>query len=1147
MFSLVFASLLLASTHAQCPSLPNCSACFNSARCDTCAPGYFVQPNFTCAQICPVNYYASAAPAPPACRLQNVANCETHLLNINQCLLCAVNYWVDGQNLCRAVNVANCASYTRNKNLCIACVNGYGLNAANQCVQQNVPNCMTYSSANVCSACISTHLLVGNTCLAKVDNCAAYVANSNTCSACNQGYDLNQALNQCNIAVASNCLVPSSTPGQCQRCIAGYYVQAGLCLQQNVPQCATHVDNMNQCLTCMANYYVNNFACLAQNVLNCQTYTTNTNMCTFCKNGYFLNQQLNTCPTQSLANCSAYAPNLNVCVQCVVNYQVSNSACVPVVVPGCTAYNSANACTACSQGLYLANPTSPSPTCVSQNLPGCAAFAQNQNVCTACQNMFVLAAGACTAFNDPQCTNNVPNMAQCALCKTLYYPGSNGKCQAQSVANCQTHQANVNLCATCKLNFYLMNGACPATNVANCTAYTPNTNVCTGCSAGNVVVPSSNTCVNASEFYKCTTFGTTTCILCYAGHYPSNGFPCLPQNVPGCLELTPNANTCIKCKPSLIKTAQGACIAPNQPNCSNYQQGTNACTRCVPKYYLNEAGACVLQNVANCKFYVPNANLCFVCNPNYTLVGNVCVFNTYDNSRCTAFTNGVCTACKQFYYLLNGFCTTVTVQACRQYTPNTNWCIKCAEGWKAQNGVCLSDLTNCNLMAGFTCLSCRSGYYMTSDGRCQKQNLPNCIAYLPNVNQCKTCAMGFFLNSDKQCAARNVLNCMTYLDNSNLCAECDEPWALDEFANKCVKSIAVRFCDVYATKFTCQTCMLGTYLKDNECLLVNVLNCETYTINTNTCESCKILHDLDTANNKCTYKPTIDGCKVQVELAKCRQCHDTHYLTSEGAVCSLRDVAYCVKYEKDTNTCTECEVGYLLNLGTNACVLIPITIDNCAAMATETTCAECEEGYYLGPGATTCPARTVEHCEEYVSQTNTCSKCAAPYTLDAANNVCNFEGTPIEGCIIYSGSGCAICDIGYKFENNACTLSTNVILQDASNMLYIHGAAQGFGSGAILFSADIPTGGELNYMVLSFADVDYNLANAFGDNHIEIDANGNPFWGGNPIPSNELNSIFTFRHMGNGEWSIKNSGNQKYLQAAATFSDVEVPFKVSYL
>lgn len=214
------------------------------------------------------------------------------------CTTCLTDkgYWRDPQLVCKACPT-NCLSCSGSKT-CTTCAGGYFKQTV-----ENVDfckackaNCLDCGSATTCSKCKAGYLKSGENCNAcEIDKCIEYVADTNPCqcSKCSSG-TLQEDDTKC-IVCETGCKTCSSTD-TCTACSDGYYLDNANCvacseIKENCAKCSS-----SACTECSNGYYLDVTECKAcSGVLNnCLTCTSET-VCTKCIAGNVLKTDKSGC------------------------------------------------------------------------------------------------------------------------------------------------------------------------------------------------------------------------------------------------------------------------------------------------------------------------------------------------------------------------------------------------------------------------------------------------------------------------------------------------------------------------------------------------------------------------------------------------------------------------------------------------------------------------------------------------------------------------------------------------------------------------------------------------------------------------------------------------------------------------------------
>jgi hypothetical protein len=214
---------------------------------------------------------------------------------------------------------------------------------------------------------------------------------------------------------------------------------------------------------------------------------------------------------------------------------------------------------------------------------------------------------------------------------------------------------------------------------------------------------------------------------------------------------------------------------------------------------------------------------------------------------------------------------------CKTYTSSSSACSSCYDGYTLYNGQCL-----------------------VSSQVPSQNNDPYCIKTQGTV--CLTCASGYYLSSSGACAQLNSLCKNSDMTNGN-CLDCYPGYALS--GNTCIvaAAISIAYC-AQVVGNVCSSCINGYYVSNGACAMVSVL-CATYDQSTGVCLSC--IPGYVFQANQCIYPSLgIDPYCSQYVNSYCTQCSSGYALVSY--VCNPID-PNCTQYNQASNACTACSQG----------------------------------------------------------------------------------------------------------------------------------------------------------------------------------------------------------------------------------------------
>jgi proprotein convertase subtilisin/kexin type 5 len=706
-------------------------------------------------------------PLQTTCR--TLFGCVTCSVDPTVCELC--NYQImlipSGKQCIRYAIDRNCRRLS-SEFKCIACLQGYFLDSRNICtrVTQQVFGCLsqvtTVQEISNCINCGSKFVLSRDgVCEDRIRNCATYSADFLTCLNCRFGFAYNITSNTCveESLTDPNCLTFSANNTECSGCKEGYFLNLKRCFLA-IPNCENYTYNFTDaktaCSQCNQGYFLQNNQCLVRSVQGCQVYVQNTGVCSTCSVGLWLNG--NICSPQNVANCRLFTNNTNNCVECNTGFTLQNQGCVSSSGPNCEVVNQSTfKCSVCKTGFYL-NPVS---ECVVQSIPNCSVYVSNTNTCSLCAANFYLDNQECKQQSVTFCRTYLANTNQCSVCQLNYFL-SNNSCLLQNIPNCALYRENEPTCLSCAFGFYLTANQCASQSIANCVAYVTNLNQCLQCDLTFFV--QNGVCV-LGRVENCGLYGQdiNTCVACVAG-YNLRANVCVSINaIPNCANQT--SIVCLRCAQNYY-LANNACSLQQVNNCSVYRDNENVCATCQVTFYLANNGlSCQQQDVANCTTFEVNRNVCLICSAGFYIDSGTC--RAQNKLNCIGYTDNTneCVSCSASFYVSGGSCLLQNLVGCSGYLPNVNVCSTCRSGFNLIAGRCIAASagpSNCLEADGLVCKVCANGFYVRL-GKCLKQDLPFCLQFKPNLNECTSCESNYVLKG---------VSCVLAIDPSVTIANC---------------------------------------------------------------------------------------------------------------------------------------------------------------------------------------------------------------------------------------------------------------------------------------------------------------------------------------------------------------------------------------
>lgn len=452
----------------------NCSVYSSITQCKACDSGYYLSGN-DCVKI----------EAVPNCRLHSNRKCTEcdgeYFLNLafdSNPLLAnsstfelfatgdysqvSINLESNTTTVCQKITVKHCSKY-ESASKCAECDEGFFVTAEKTCQrypETPIPDCVKYASATECVKCQDTHYLIEDSAgqaeqckiIVDVKDCKEYNKLNGFCSACNDGFWLNEPQNSCvarkyNPPVGCETINPKAD--KCSKCITGYSnVDDWTGCFIDIAHCKTQVNAMNieaekhVCSLCEPEYYPEGGLCKKRTIDNCKEYMPHKNACETCEFTHYNNDTKDTCTEKKVDFCVTYSTN-----------------------------DDTNTCTKCENLKY---PKTAEECADIDNKTDCFKSDGVNNNCIEClPNVLRSAAGVCTGAKtetqyDSNCAGNSSQNddSSCASCKDGYVllnvdstALNAAKTQAEmDTMNCLQVGPDGSNCVQCKDGFDLRNG-----------------------------------------------------------------------------------------------------------------------------------------------------------------------------------------------------------------------------------------------------------------------------------------------------------------------------------------------------------------------------------------------------------------------------------------------------------------------------------------------------------------------------------------------------------------------------------------------------------------------------------------------------------------------------------------------------------------
>lgn len=463
-----------------------------------------------------------------------------------------------------------------------------------------------------------------------------------------------------------------------------------------------------------------------------------------------------------------------------------------------------------------------------------------------------------------------------------------------------------------------------------------------------------------------------------------------------------------------------------KPRACSYVQSNGDCQVCNLNlnYYNDGAGGCNSHFSTKCAFLDHNGS-CLGCKESASPSGPFCLKSSAV-ANCQFYqpgVDGVCLYCQDKYYLSGNTCVAPTnaVDNCIYYTAD-KVCAQCKTGFIVKNSACVSAISNCLVQTGPRCTTCAPNTFLVPTTTISTVFDKSFWAYLYQVNTLGWSATQ--QSTSTYCAANTDCNCATAGSMDN-CTACKENYYLAS-NGKCTpipSSLQGTGCAVYnntANTFACTACKSGFYMSNSVCVanpvVQKVARC-TYYRAPGQCSRCEQTFYFNGIN--CVpAQTTIANCTVYGFDNVCRYCNLTaNTYNLNGACVSLVDQNFTNCAAHNSQGCSACDPGYVLDANKN-CVSVPNPpITNCGRYSSFATCSECPEGYFLS--GTACYPVADANCYFFKS-TGVCDYCKNGFYMNQTTNTC-VAGTSIPRClVIYANGLCGYCANGF-YLNDAKT------------------------------------------------------------------------------------------------------------------------------
>lgn len=323
-------------------------------------------------------------------------------------------------------------------------------------------NCDEYHlSSLMCKTCKTNFLLTTknqvNICEAidPVPFCSEYLTNTNTCTACSNGYFLNLDPRECRKKPTGiqNCSKYESEE-VCSVCANNYYLKDNLCDEvpedNRVTDCIAY-KSATECQTCTTNKVPNTSGSECETITenSCLTWVS-ASSCETCPTGKILKDEggNKVCGDFTIDNCAVVNTSDLSCDACSAGYYKTGSTtctAVTTTISNCLIYSSAELCGECESEYMLSTGKNectamsslsnlPISNCSTGHEIGIVAEGETDpGFCFECNNGYLKEDGKCKECGVKNCRFCDPtNSSECYVCNSGYFMSEEGKCMSNS-------------------------------------------------------------------------------------------------------------------------------------------------------------------------------------------------------------------------------------------------------------------------------------------------------------------------------------------------------------------------------------------------------------------------------------------------------------------------------------------------------------------------------------------------------------------------------------------------------------------------------------------------------------------------------------------------------------------------------------------
>lgn len=1059
------------------PSIYGCVVYSDDLICSVCQKNMYLQSPNQCAFISLIEN----------CLIYNTSS------PISSCVECSQKFYLNQSKSCtpriKSQNIQNCISYDQNADICKTCSSWTFLDKSSLLCLPKIIFCEIYSEmieANkipVCLLCAQGYFIQNGVCVkGSITNCRTFKANSNDCTVCSNKYYLQN--NICYIQPnIQNCKIYSQNRNYCSNCLNGFisFPLSTVCvLRTLIPWCANYSTDGLSCVSCQNGTFLNNNICkiIPSLFRNCSNYSING--CLACGDSLMLFNGVcvvfpdyitNSCAMMNPGNAFIWPTPLSTlpfCLVCKPNSfliipQQIEAVCVQIsqlnlvsnfqTVKNCYRYgynlNGFLVCMECIQGLYLKRYIDPATFSVLQ--------------CDLCAiGLFVVLAddlfGSVNICMSVTATN-FSIFSNCALiAKVSSVNFLNGGDSALDYS-CVSSALNYNLVYFLPINStFSADALTPGAVVLNEIGhgYTLYEKSIQGMAFNYRGIISVQVAAQSSIQY------TNNCDLYWLpGLKGTRGVnPVLPN---AWIKIASGQRYCLRCLFGISQLVIQNTTINSYPSCVNFIIGTcnaaivlgglpsylNAifsCHQCLNQSYLQKFPTIYLEyglygpiGVSAdfnmwFQFSIPTTNgpSGFSCQnkvPVLTLgtqtmagigvngpdlltgCGSFGILTPVDSVNVAAGIINVCIACQHGYF------PTYSGYFASNFVPN--WAVSLCTlisncDLTIQNGG-FNSCYKCLLTVGPTSsiFTAFSDWSLTS---CLMSITPNCFILISGAspliqNNCSVCNSGYYLNKDGFC---DILIVSNSLSNATFV---QSYYFSSIFSWKAMVGLTSLFADKLQIRIY--------YMLQTMSIQYGVRFCSP---------------------NYVLSSPFISSMGVCVQSFYLKSGYQMPLISASSFV------ANCVQFYAANNifSCYQCSSGFIPTIDGMNCVEMLPGCQFAISLVLKYLCNTCQKNFLNVAGK--CQVSYISQCDLYQNNVTStslskllCSKCAAGYSLDLTNSLCN-KGT-VDNCFQYtqgSLTNCAVCFPSYalvylKNTTSYCfpiDVNTNCQTADITNGIF---------------------------------------------------------------------------------------------------------------